>query len=65
MDAAPHLFAPPSAALSDEADQSTAPSPPDFRERLFASLEGVLTPIENRDHADRGTYAGMEQYRAG
>jgi phage tail-like protein len=35
-------------SLSDEADQAASPSPPDFRERLLASLEGMLTPIENR-----------------
>jgi phage tail-like protein len=35
-------------AMSDETDQSAPASPPDFRERLFASLEGMLTPIENR-----------------
>ena len=35
-------------ALSDETDQAPLPSPPDFRERLFANLEGLLTPIENR-----------------
>jgi phage tail-like protein len=35
-------------AISDEADQASAPSPPDFRERLLAALEGMLTPIENR-----------------
>ncbi len=35
-------------SLSDERDQSAAASPPDFRERLLASLEGMLTPIENR-----------------
>jgi phage tail-like protein len=35
-------------ALSDETDTSAAPSPPDFRERLLANLEGILTPIENR-----------------
>jgi phage tail-like protein len=34
--------------LPDETDQSATPSPPDFRERLLASLEGMLTPIENR-----------------
>jgi phage tail-like protein len=34
--------------LSEETDQSAAPSPPDFRERLCAILEGMLTPIENR-----------------
>ncbi len=26
----------------------TPPSPPDFRERLFANLEGLLTPLEDR-----------------
>jgi phage tail-like protein len=35
-------------SLSDEADQSPSPSPADFRERLLANLEGILTPIENR-----------------
>jgi phage tail-like protein len=35
-------------SLPDEADQSASPSPPDFRERLLANLEGILTPIENR-----------------
>jgi phage tail-like protein len=35
-------------SLSDETDLATAPSPPDFRERLLANLEGMLTPIENR-----------------
>ena len=35
-------------ALSDETDQAPMPSPPDFRERLLASLEGMLTPIEGR-----------------
>jgi phage tail-like protein len=34
--------------LSDETDVSPAPSAPDFRERLLANLEGILTPIENR-----------------
>lgn len=34
--------------MSDETDQSSSPSPPDFRERLLALLEGILTPIENR-----------------
>ena len=35
-------------SMSDEADQSTSPTPPDFRERLLANLEGMLTPMENR-----------------
>jgi phage tail-like protein len=35
-------------SMPDEADQSPSPSPPDFRERLLANLEGMLTPIENR-----------------
>src|SRR5262249_19597626 len=35
-------------AISDEADQAGTSSPPDFRERLLATLEGMLTPIENR-----------------
>jgi phage tail-like protein len=35
-------------SLSDEADQTTPSSAPDFRERLFANLEGMLTPLENR-----------------
>ena len=35
-------------SMPDEADQSTSPSPPDFRERLLANLEGMLTPMENR-----------------
>jgi phage tail-like protein len=35
-------------SLSDETDVSPAPSAPDFRERLLANLEGILTPIENR-----------------
>ena len=35
-------------SLPDEADQSPSPSPADFRERLLANLEGILTPIENR-----------------
>jgi phage tail-like protein len=34
--------------FSDETDVSPQPSPPDFRERLLACLEGVLTPIETR-----------------
>jgi phage tail-like protein len=35
-------------SMPDETDQSTSPSPPDFRERLLANLEGMLTPMENR-----------------
>jgi phage tail-like protein len=35
-------------ALSDETDQMAPASPPDFRERLLANLEGLLSPIENR-----------------
>lgn len=35
-------------SMPDEADQTTPASPPDFRERLLANLEGILTPIENR-----------------
>ena len=35
-------------AMPDEADQSPLPSPPDFRERLLANLEGMLTPMEDR-----------------
>jgi phage tail-like protein len=35
-------------SVSDEADLAATPSPPDFRERLLANLEGMLTPIENR-----------------
>ncbi len=35
-------------ALPDEADTAATASPPDFRERLLANLEGMLTPIENR-----------------
>jgi phage tail-like protein len=35
-------------AMPDEADQSPSPSPPDFRERLLANLEGMLTPMEDR-----------------
>jgi phage tail-like protein len=35
-------------ALSDETDQTALASPPDFRERLLANLEGMLSPIENR-----------------
>lgn len=34
--------------VSDEADVAAMPSPPDFRERLLANFEGMLTPIENR-----------------
>lgn len=35
-------------SMPDEADQSPSPTPPDFRERLLANLEGMLTPMENR-----------------
>jgi phage tail-like protein len=35
-------------ALADAGDTAPAASPPDFRERLLACLEGMLTPIENR-----------------
>ena len=35
-------------AMSEETDQSPSPSPPDFRERLLANLEGMLTPMEDR-----------------
>jgi phage tail-like protein len=35
-------------SISDETDTAAAPSAPDFRERLLANLEGMLTPIENR-----------------
>ena len=35
-------------SVSDETDLGATPSPPDFRERLLANLEGMLTPIENR-----------------
>jgi phage tail-like protein len=34
--------------LSDETDDAPAAAPPDFRERLLANLEGILTPIETR-----------------
>lgn len=34
--------------ISDESDVAATASPPDFRERLLASFEGLLTPIENR-----------------
>jgi phage tail-like protein len=42
----PALFHQPD--VSDESDLDVTVSPPDFRERLLASLEGVLTPIEGR-----------------
>jgi phage tail-like protein len=35
-------------AIPDEVDQAPSPSPPDFRERLLANLEGMLTPMEDR-----------------
>ena len=35
-------------SMPDEADQSPSPTPPDFRERLLANLEGMLTPMEDR-----------------
>jgi phage tail-like protein len=35
-------------AISVETDQTSPASPPDFRERLLAALEGMLTPIEDR-----------------
>jgi phage tail-like protein len=34
--------------ISDESDVAATASPPDFRERLLANFEGLLTPIENR-----------------
>jgi phage tail-like protein len=34
--------------ISDETDVAAMASPPDFRERLLANFEGLLTPIENR-----------------
>jgi len=34
--------------ISDEADIAATASPPDFRERLLANFEGLLTPIEGR-----------------
>jgi phage tail-like protein len=34
--------------ISDELDVVATASPPDFRERLLANFEGLLTPIENR-----------------
>jgi phage tail-like protein len=33
--------------MAGETDENPA-SPPDFRERLFGNLEGILTPLENR-----------------
>ena len=33
---------------SDESDLAAMASPPDFRERLLANFEGLLTPIESR-----------------
>jgi phage tail-like protein len=35
-------------ALSNETDQTVPASPADFRERLLANLEGMVSPIENR-----------------
>jgi phage tail-like protein len=35
-------------SIADEADSAPAAAPPDFRERLLANLEGLLTPIETR-----------------
>jgi hypothetical protein len=34
--------------ISDESDVAATASPPDFRERLLANFEGLLTPIEPR-----------------
>jgi phage tail-like protein len=34
--------------ISDESDVAATASPPDFRERLLANFEGLLTPIEDR-----------------
>ncbi|HVZ08880.1 phage tail protein [Rhodopila sp.] len=34
--------------FADETDQAPQATPADFRERLLANLEGLLTPIENR-----------------
>jgi phage tail-like protein len=34
--------------VSDETDVTATASPPDFRERLMANFEGLLTPIEDR-----------------
>ncbi len=34
--------------ISDESDVAATASAPDFRERLLANFEGLLTPIENR-----------------
>jgi phage tail-like protein len=42
----PRLFQQTSAV--NEADTAPAAAPPDFRERLLANLEGILTPIEGR-----------------
>ena len=42
----PNLFQ--QIAIPDEADQDPAIAAPDFRERMLASFEGMLTPIETR-----------------